>query len=108
MNKKAIVKKRDTVTKREILDKVQERSGVGLDVVCDVVDILLDEIMESVCKKKTVKIIGFGVWEPRLHTGLATRNPYINEAVETKPFIRPWHRCAEDFKKRVKEATEGK
>ena len=95
------------MTKNEVLKNVQKRTGLKIEDITLAVDTMLDEIQEAVCQKKTVKFISFGVWEPRLHTGLATRNPYINEAVETKPFIRPWHRCADEFKRRVKEATVG-
>lgn len=97
--------KRKSITKKEILIKVQGSTGIELPVINKVVEALLDEIQEAVCRKTTVKFISFGVWEPRRHTGAAMRNPHANVAIESGTFIRPWHRCADQFKRRVKEAT---
>ncbi len=92
--------------KSDLVANINLATGFEIAKIDRVVDCFLEGIQKSVCNKQTVKLLKFGVFEPRLHSGGKARNPKTGQEVIVEPFPRPWFRFATAFKKRVKEEVK--
>ncbi len=90
------------MTNKELEEKVSLRTGFEEEIVSKVIGNTFWEIGDAVARHETVKIINFGVFEPRLHTGRNTRNPRTGEEVFTEPFARIWFRSSRELKNKIR------
>jgi len=63
------------MTKRDLVIKISEETGLVQQKVMDVVQRTLDLISESLANRKTVELRNFGVFEVKIRKARVGRNP---------------------------------
>lgn len=70
-----------TMTKKDIVVKIGDDTGVKQVEVRKVLQKALDDIIESLARGETVELRNFGVFKVRTRKGRMGRNPRTGEAV---------------------------
>ncbi len=68
------------MTKRDLVIRISEETGLVQQTVLDVVQKTLDYIAEAVAKGKKVELRNFGVFEVKIRKARVGRNPNAPEA----------------------------
>ena len=71
-----------TVTKKELIDRIAERTQAKRVLVKRVTQALLDEIVAELCKNNRLEFRDFGVFETRTKAARIAQNPKTLERVE--------------------------
>ena len=71
-----------TVTKKELIDRIVERTQAKRVVVKRVVQSFLDEIISELGKGNRLEFRDFGVFETKIRAARAAQNPKTLERVE--------------------------
>lgn len=74
-----------TVTKKELIDRIAERTQAKRVLVKRVTQALLDEIVSELCKNNRLEFRDFGVFETRTKAARIAQNPKTLERVEVPP-----------------------
>jgi integration host factor subunit beta len=71
-----------TVTKKELIDRIAERTQAKRVSVKRIVQTFLDEITSELCKGNRLEFRDFGVFETRTRAARTAQNPKTLERVE--------------------------
>jgi len=71
-----------TVTKRELVQRVAEKTGVQQINAKEVIQSFLDEIINELAKGNRLEFRDFGVFEPKSKASRIARNPRTGAKVE--------------------------
>jgi len=71
-----------TVTKKELIDRIAERTQAKRVVVKRVIQTFLDELIAELCKNNRLEFRDFGVFETRTRVARIAQNPKTLERVE--------------------------
>lgn len=71
-----------TVTKRELVQRIAEKTGVQQISAKDVIQSFLDEIISELAKGNRLEFRDFGVFEPKSKAHRVARNPRTGDKVE--------------------------
>jgi len=71
-----------TVTKRELVQRIAEKTGVQQISAKDVIQSFLDEIIAELAKGNRLEFRDFGVFEPKSKAHRVARNPRTGDKVE--------------------------
>jgi integration host factor subunit beta len=71
-----------TVTKKELVDRIAERTQAKRVLVKHIVQAFLDEVTEELCKDNRLEFRDFGVFETKTRTARIAQNPKTLERVE--------------------------
>ena len=71
-----------TVTKKELIDRIAERTQAKRVLVKRVIQAFLDEITAELCKNNRLEFRDFGVFESRTRAARVAQNPKTLERVE--------------------------
>jgi integration host factor subunit beta len=71
-----------TVTKRELVQRIAERTGVQQISAKEVIQSFLDEIIAELAKGNRLEFRDFGVFEPKCKAHRVARNPRTGAQVE--------------------------
>ncbi len=71
-----------TVTKRELVQRVAEKTGVQQINAKEVIQCFLDEIINELARGNRLEFRDFGVFEPKSKASRVARNPRTGEKVE--------------------------
>ena len=71
-----------TVTKKELIDRIAERTQAKRVSVKRIVQAFLDEITAELCKNNRLEFRDFGVFETRTRAARIAQNPKTLERVE--------------------------
>ncbi len=71
-----------TVTKKELIDRIAERTQAKRVVVKCVIQTFLDEVTAELCKNNRLEFRDFGVFETRTRVARIAQNPKTLERVE--------------------------
>ena len=64
-----------TITKKELIDRIAERTQAKRVTVKCIIQAFLDEITRELCENNRLEFRDFGVFEPRLRAARRARNP---------------------------------
>jgi len=70
-----------TVTKKEVIDRIAERTQAKRVVVKRIIQTFLDEIVAELCKDNRLEFRDFGVFETRTRAARIAQNPKTLERV---------------------------
>ena len=70
-----------TITKKELIDRIAEKTRTTRLVVKPVIQSFLDEIIRELAKNNRLEFRDFGVFEPRVRAARKARNPKTQEEV---------------------------
>jgi len=71
-----------TVTKKELIDRIAERTQAKRVSVKRIIQAFLDEITTELCKNNRLEFRDFGVFETRTRVARIAQNPKTLERVE--------------------------
>jgi integration host factor subunit beta len=71
-----------TVTKKELIDRISERTQAKRVSVKRIVQAFLDEIIKELCRDNRLEFRDFGVFETRTRASRIAQNPKTLERVE--------------------------
>ena len=71
-----------TITKKELIDRIAERTQVKRVAVKIIVQAFLDEITRELCENNRLEFRDFGVFETRTRASRVAQNPKTLERVE--------------------------
>ena len=71
-----------TVTKKELIDRIAERTQAKRVSVKHIIQTFLDEIAAELCKNNRLEFRDFGVFETRTRAARIAQNPKTLERVE--------------------------
>ena len=71
-----------TVTKADIIERINQRVGYSKKESADIVETLLDAMKDALSQGEKVKISGFGNFEVRSKSPRIGRNPQTKEEIE--------------------------
>jgi len=71
-----------TITKKEVIDRIAEKTNTRRAVVKPVVQSFLDEIIEELAKNNRLEFRDFGVFETRIRAARKAQNPKTMEQVQ--------------------------
>ena len=71
-----------TVTKKELIDRIAERTQAKRILVKRIVQAFLDQITSELCKNNRLEFRDFGVFESRTRAARIAQNPKTLERVE--------------------------
>ena len=74
-----------TITKKELIDHVAEKTNTTRRVVKPVIQCFLDEIIRELVKNNRLEFRDFGVFEPRTRAARKARNPRTLKEVRVPP-----------------------
>ena len=74
-----------TVTKRELIDRIAERTQAKRVLVKRITQAFLDEIIEELRKNNRLEFRDFGVFETRIRAARVAQNPKTLERVKVPP-----------------------
>lgn len=88
--------------KKEIVNRVADKSGQTQKQVKETIELFMDEIKEAVAKGEKVSLVGFGVFEKRQRAAKKGTNPSNGEPMVIPATIVPYFRPGQAFKDDVK------
>lgn len=71
-----------TITKKELIDRIAERTQAKRVAVKSIVQAFLDEITRELCENNRLEFRDFGVFETRTRASRVAQNPKTLERVE--------------------------
>ena len=71
-----------TVTKKEFIDRIAERTQAKRVIVKGIVQAFLEEVTAELCKNNRLEFRDFGVFETRTRAARIAQNPKTLERVE--------------------------
>jgi len=71
-----------TVTKKELIGRIAERTQAKRVLVKRIIQSFLDEVIAELCKNNRLEFRDFGVFETRTRAGRVAQNPKTLERVE--------------------------
>ena len=71
-----------TVTKKELIDRIAERTQAKRVTVKCIIQAFLDEITKELCEDNRLEFRDFGVFETRIRAARMAQNPKTLEQVE--------------------------
>ncbi len=71
-----------TITKKELIDRIAERTQAKRVSVKRIIQTFLDEITEELCQDNRLEFRDFGVFETRTRAARIAQNPKTLERVE--------------------------
>ena len=70
-----------TITKKELVERIAEKTNTRRLVVKPIIQSFLDEIIRELAKNNRLEFRDFGVFEPRLRAARRARNPKTQQEV---------------------------
>ena len=74
-----------TITKKELIDRISEKTQAKRVLVKRITQALLDEIIVELCKNNRLEFRDFGVFETRTRAARVAQNPKTLERVKVPP-----------------------
>ena len=71
-----------TITKKELVDRIAERTQAKRVTVKKIVQVFLDEVVAELCKDNRLEFRDFGVFETRTKAARVAQNPKTLERVD--------------------------
>ncbi len=74
-----------TITKKELIDQISEKSGIKRVVVKKIIQQFLDDVIDELSKDNRLEFRDFGVFETKHRASRVAQNPKTLERVQVPP-----------------------
>ncbi len=95
-----------TVTKRELVQRIAEKTGIQQISAKEVIQGFLDEIIIELARGNRLEFRDFGVFEPKEKAKRVARNPRTGERVEVPAKTTVKFKVGRLMKKRIQKDAE--
>lgn len=96
----------ETITKRELVQRIAEKTGVQQVSAKEVIQSFLDEIITELAKGNRLEFRDFGVFEPKSKAERVARNPRTGEKVQVPEKTTVKFKVGRLMKKRIQGDTD--
>ncbi len=94
----------EKVTKQDLIDSIYHASDYEKGLVQDVVELVIQELKNSLKAGKTIELRSFGTLEPRLRKGrVKARNPRTGEEFAVPPHYVAVFRAGQEIRNALLE-----
>ncbi len=97
----------ETITKRELVQRIAEKTGVQQVSAKEVIQSFLDEIITELAKGNRLEFRDFGVFEPKSKAQRVARNPRTGAKVQVPEKTTVKFKVGRLMKKRIQNDSEG-
>ena len=97
----------ETITKRELVQRIAEKTGVQQVSAKEVIQSFLDEIITELAKGNRLEFRDFGVFEPKSKAQRVARNPRTGAKVQVPEKTTVKFKVGRLMKKRIQNDGEG-
>lgn len=95
-----------TVTKRKLVQRIAEKTGVQQISAKEIIQSLLDEIVNELARGNRIEFRDFGVFEPTNKAQRVARNPRTGEKVEVPEKTTVKFKVSRLMKKRIQREDD--
>ena len=95
-----------TVTKRELVQRIAEKTGVQQVSAKEIIQTFLDEIIIELAHGNRLEFRDFGVFEPKTKARRIARNPRTGERVEVPEKTTVKFKVGRLMKQRIQDKLE--
>jgi len=74
-----------TITKKELIDQISEKSGIKRVVVKKIIQQFLDDVIDELSRDNRLEFRDFGVFETKHRASRVAQNPKTLERVQVPP-----------------------
>ncbi len=96
----------ETITKRELVQRIAEKTGVQQVSAKDVIQSFLDEIINELAKGNRLEFRDFGVFEPKTKAQRIARNPRTGAKVPVPEKTTVKFKVGRLMKKRIQSEED--
>ncbi len=96
----------ETITKRELVQRIAEKTGVQQVSAKEVIQSFLDEIITELAKGNRLEFRDFGVFEPKSKAQRVARNPRTGAKVQVPEKTTVKFKVGRLMKKRIQNDAE--
>jgi nucleoid DNA-binding protein len=93
----------ETVTKRDIVVDIANKTGLTQTEVKDIIETFLESISATLENNHSIEIRGFGTFYPKMRKPRPARNIHTGEVVPLEERVVPLLRYSNNLKEKVKE-----
>lgn len=93
-----------TVTKRELCERIAKRTGYAQVITKEVIQLFLDEVIAELAKGNRMEFRNFGVFDTRLQPARKARNPRTDEVVDVPPKVVVSFKVGKNMQKQAQAA----
>lgn len=93
------------VTKKDLVERISERTGLTQVDTKIVVESFLDSISSALQKGSNIEIRGFGRFKVKQKKARTARNPRTNEYIDVEAGFKPVFEASKELRKRVNDAA---
>ena len=97
----------ETITKRELVQRIAEKTGVQQVSAKEVIQSFLDEIITELAKGNRLEFRDFGVFEPKSKAQRVARNPRTGAKVQVPEKTTVKFKVGRLMKKRIQNDADG-
>jgi len=90
------------MNKAEIIDSLAEQTNLSKTDITTVVTAFFDIIKNTLKKKETVKLVGFGTFTASERKARTGRNPHTGEEIQIPACVLPKFKPGKEFKNYLK------
>jgi nucleoid DNA-binding protein len=91
------------VTKKDLVEKISDRTGLTQVDTKIVVESLLEAISKALQQGRNIEIRGFGRFKIKERRARSARNPRTNEHIQVKAGYKPVFEASKELRKRVND-----
>jgi nucleoid DNA-binding protein len=92
------------VTKKDLVEKISDRTGLTQVDTKIVVESLLDAISKALQQGRNIEIRGFGRFKIKERRARSARNPRTNEHIQVQAGFKPVFEASKELRKRVNDS----
>ncbi|NLE02253.1 MAG: integration host factor subunit beta [Fibrobacter sp.] len=92
------------VTKKDLVEKISERTGLTQVDTKIVIESFLESVAKALQEGTNIEIRGFGRFKVKEKRARTARNPRTNEYIEVDAGFKPVFEASKELRKRVNDA----
>lgn len=92
------------VTKKDLVEKISERTGLTQVDTKIVVESFLESVAKALQEGQNIEIRGFGRFKVKQKRARTARNPRTNEFVEVEAGFKPVFEASKELRKKVNDS----
>ncbi len=93
------------ITKKDLVEKISDRTGLTQVDTKIVVECFLDSLSQALQQGNNIEIRGFGRFKIKQKKARTARNPRTNQFIEVEAGFKPIFEASKELRKRVNDAV---
>ena len=93
------------ITKKDLVEKISDRTGLTQVDTKIVVDSFLDSVAKALQSGSNIEIRGFGRFKVKKKRARTARNPRTNQYIQVEAGYKPVFEASKELRNRVNEAA---